>query len=114
MAKVSKRQNMIALLAVFGIVFFLKETDITSRLRILLISTHPIIGNLFDCYFCLGFWTSIFLYPLTHIYHYSIVDHSLFSFAGAASSFIIMSIIQVAAQISVSTSQDKKDSNYVE
>ena len=48
-------------IASFSLTFGFKETALFEKPRIWLIGLHPFFYKLIDCYYCLGFWVSIFV-----------------------------------------------------
>lgn len=79
-------------LSLFGIAFFIKETDLMNWFRILLLQIHPVFLKLLECYFCLGFWVGVGSYPFI-MNIYSIVDHILWSFGSASLCLIMSSVV---------------------
>lgn len=89
--------NIIYLLAIFGIVQFIKESDVMSWPRTMLLRVHPIFFKLLTCYYCLGFWVGLLVY-LAQFSSYRVVDHIIWGFGGAAISITLSSFAFTLAQ----------------
>jgi hypothetical protein len=88
--------------AIFGIAFFLKESDgpfdIMSKLRHYLISNKYVgvfFYNLLSCYFCVGCHTGYLVYLLiTPMNLWTINWFIIWVFAGGTISYLINSILE--------------------
>lgn len=94
--------NLLTVLAIFGICFFLKETGgpfgIMSWLRGKLFNNKHVgvfFYQLFSCYFCLGCHAGYIVYLLSTPHHsWTVPDLVLWTLAGGSASFIINSILE--------------------
>lgn len=80
---------IIYLLAVIGIVFWVSNTDMLSKIRNIIISINPIFYKLFMCPFCMGFHISWIL-GLIFLPFKIIIP---FAFAGGISTLIVFTIL---------------------
>lgn len=83
---------IIQLLASFGIMFFLKDSDIFSFIRGFLIRRSVFLFKLFECSFCIGFHTGYIVYFLNYQV-FSFREMIIFSFASAAFCYITYVIL---------------------
>jgi len=89
---------VIALLAIYGLVFAIKETDgpwnIISRCRTWLMQL-PLVGvqfyKLLSCYFCTGCWAGLAVYLMTQE-HYKLGWAVCYALAGGAICVILDAI----------------------
>lgn len=90
---------IIMLLAIFGLVFALKETEgpwgVMSWMRHKLFSCK-LLGTLFfkllDCFFCTGFWCGIAVYLLA-TEHIKLTWIPIWGLAGASISLILSAVL---------------------
>ena len=87
------RMIFVYMLATFGLAHFIKESDFMNWPRIQFLKLGPIFYKLLECYFCLGFWTSLVVYSLTFSGSFHIIDLILWGFSGATVSFLVSSLI---------------------
>ena len=88
--------NIVSLLAIFGLTFFIKETDgpfgVMNWLRNQLMNNKHVgvfFYKLFSCYFCLGCHASYIVYLLqTPQANWSLFDCVVWIFAGGIFSYI--------------------------
>lgn len=81
---------ILILLTIIGLTFFFKESTIFSSIRNYLMNQHHVFFELFQCPFCLGFWSALILFP----FH----QNAWYLFSGAILSFfafLIFDYIQV-------------------
>jgi hypothetical protein len=98
-------QLIISLLAIYGLAFFIKDSSgpwgIMSWIRSILIRNKYVgvfFYNFLLCYFCVGTHCGYVVYLLsTPMSQWTINGFVLWSFAGAAFSFIMNSIIEKIA-----------------
>lgn len=78
--------SLYIILAIYGLYYFLAQSDIFSRIRFWIITIHPFFNDLFNCPFCLGFYCSIIMNAVVSKFDYNLL---ILGLAGAASTLII-------------------------
>src|ERR1700684_2556305 len=71
---------LIALFAIFGTAFIIKEASIFSRPRSWLMQRSSFFAALLYCYWCIGMYAGVFVYLL----HWLHIDLLLWGLAGTA------------------------------
>jgi hypothetical protein len=56
------------ILTICGLTFIIKDSYLLSSVRTRLINLHPIFLRLFECSFCIGFYSCIFLLLINNQY----------------------------------------------
>ena len=84
---------LLFLLGTFGLTFLLKESGLLHRPRLWLISLHPLIAELLDCWFCSGFWAALLAYFILHPFLPTSPAFILWAFAGASSTYLLASLV---------------------
>jgi len=81
-------------LSVFGISFFIKESYLTDKVRIWLISKSVFFYELFSCYQCVGTHAGYIYYLLkTPMHSWNIFELIIYAFAGGSVSLIISGLL---------------------
>ena len=81
---------LLMLLAVYGMAFAIKESDLFDKPRMWLIRQSPFFYKLLSCYFCISFWCGLSIFALNY-FNLNIV---IFGFAAAAAGLIINLLVQ--------------------
>jgi hypothetical protein len=58
--------TLLYLLAMFGAAYAIKEAELFSPARNLLMRHSPFFIRLLSCWWCVGFWAGVFIYLLAH------------------------------------------------
>lgn len=82
---------MLELLAISGLAFFLKNSELLSWFRSFLFRLHPLFFKLFSCMFCLGCHCGWIIYLIS--FRSFNVNIILYMFSGGVVSLLFDSII---------------------
>jgi hypothetical protein len=81
-------------LAICGLMFFLKESYIFSKIRNYLIRNSTFFLELFECAFCVGFHCSWIIYILINYHNINIINLIIYCFAGGAISILYYKFLE--------------------
>jgi len=84
--------TVVVVLSFWALTHALKNSDLLSRPRAFLIRLHPLFYSLFECYFCLGFWSGLAVYALSFA-SFSFREMLLYGLSGAAISYITDTVL---------------------
>lgn len=77
------------LLAVYGLTYALKEAELLDVPRNWIMRSSVFFYRLFQCYYCLGFWSSLIVFGLDFFSLHIVI----FVFAGAAAAKLLSVIV---------------------
>ena len=82
-------RTILILLSFYALTFALKESSLFDRVRIWMIGLSPFFYRLFECYFCVGFWSGIAIYFIANwSFAWSGFDIILWGLAGSGVSYV--------------------------
>jgi hypothetical protein len=58
--------TIIILISFYALTFAIKESVLLDRPRVWLIRQHTLLFALFECYFCVGFWSGLIVYLIAN------------------------------------------------
>lgn len=87
--------TILCLLAMFGLTFFFKESDLFNPIRIKLIQLHPILAQLLSCPFCVGFYSGLIVFGLANFpdYHNQWFHLPIWGLSGASISLLLSLLV---------------------
>jgi len=87
--------DLIIIISMYGLSFILKDSDIFSGIRNLLMRNKYcgiFFYGLFSCYACVGFWSGIIIFGL-YISNIIYLKMLIWGFAGTAISFVLNNFV---------------------
>ncbi len=90
---------MLELFAIYGLAWIIRESDLLAGVRRWLVQRSALLTQLIMCWYCLGFWSGVFVYLLhsgtaNAFETFSPFEWVVWGFAGSAASAFGNAVMQ--------------------